>query len=250
MRRLDRDLSRVAERGYPLGADLLIDRLERNLAGEPDPIVVDRQRSGIMQTTNERTTRQPGPPTPRRGFAMALASFLAVVVVGGGILIWSGRGDDGGGEVAATTTSVVQSATQAPTTTQAPVTAGVPVGTFTFDGTWSYDGPSTLEAGSVTFSLVNTSSERVAVVSWFGLEGDELEAELGTSPVGADIGTSALAPPPPPSDSMFLVEAAPGETVSASTVLGSGSHLIDGVTMTAGAATHMWRVALLTVVEP
>ncbi len=201
-----------------------------------------------MQTTNERPTRRPGAPTPRRGLAMALTSFLAVVVVGGGILIWSGLGDDDGGGVAATSTTA---ATEAQTTTPAPVTAGVPVGTFTFDGTtWSYDGPSSLEAGSVTFSLVNTTSERVAVVSWFGLEGDELAAELEISPLGTDVGTSDLAPPPPPSDFMFLMEAAPGETVSASTVMGAGTHLIDGVTMGAGMADHIWRVALFEVVEP
>ena len=58
MRRLDRVLSRVAERGDPLGADLLIDHLERKLAGEPVPIVVAQQRSGMMQTFKERTIQQ------------------------------------------------------------------------------------------------------------------------------------------------------------------------------------------------
>lgn len=247
MRRLDHVLSRVAERGDPLGADLLIDHLERKLAGEPDPIVV-RRRSGIMQTFKEETARQPGPPTRRRGLTVALASFIALLMVGGGILLWNAIDDNGGGETAAPATTP-----QAPSTTQAPsAVAGEAVGTFTFDGTtWTYDGPSTLEAGSVTFSLVNTSSEQVGVFSWFGLEGEEFDAELAVVPVGTDIGAPSDDPPAPPSDFMALLRAAPGETASATTVMGAGTHVIDCATLaSAWNATHVWRVAALEVTEP
>ena len=157
MRRLDHELSRLAERGDPLGADLLIERLEHRLAGEPDPIVVARRRSGIMQTSTERSIQEPGPKTRRTGLAVALASFVAVLVAGSGILLWAVLDGDQGGETAA------------PGTTQAPsVTTVEAVGTFVFDGTgFSYDGPSTLEAGPATFSLVNASSEQVSVISYF-----------------------------------------------------------------------------------
>lgn len=241
MRRLDHELSRLAERGDPLGADLLIDRLEHRLAGDPDPIVVARRRSGIMQTSTERAIQEPGPKTRRTGLAVALASFIAVLVAGSGILLWAAFDGDRGSETAA------------PATTQAPpVTTVEAVGTFTFDGTtFDYDGPSTIEAGPVTFSLVNTSSEEVGVFSWFGLEGEELAAELEIAPVGSDIGDSSVAPPPPPSDMMFLVRAAPGETVTATQVMGIGSHLVDGATFSSeGQAEHIWRVGLITVVEP
>lgn len=245
MRRLDHALSRVAERGDPLGADLLIDHLERKLAGEPDPIVVARQRSGTMQTFKDRTIQQPGPPTRRKGLAVALASFIVVLIAGGGILLWAALDDNGGGEAAGPATT-----TQARSTTQAPsAVAGEAVGTFTFDGaTWSYDGPSTIKGGSVTFSLVNTSSEEVAVVSWFGLEGEELEAELAIAPLGTDFPMGD--PPPPPSDFMYLVEAAPGETVSGTVVMGAGEHLIDGATFTDTGGDHIWRLAVLEVLRP
>ena len=263
MRRLDHVLSRVAERGDPLGADLLIDHLERKLAGEPDPIVVARQRSGIMQTFKEQTTQQPGPPTRRRGLAVAVASFIVVLAAGGGIVLWTTLDDGGDTATPAATqapaTTEVPATTQAPITTQAPTTTGAPpvvsgdaVGTFTFDGTtWSYDGPSTLEAGMITFSLVNTSDVEVRLASWFGLEAEELAAQLEIAPVGTDLGPQSDAPPPPPSDMLWpLVEAAPGESASATTVLGAGSHLIDAATMAAGNIDHLWRVALIEVLQP
>ena len=245
MRRLDQVLSRVAERGDPLGADLLIDQLEHKLAGEPDPIVVARQRSRTMQTYKERTVQRPAPPTRRKGLLVALAAFAVVLIAGGGLLMWASPGDNGS-EVASPAPT-----TEVPTTLAPSGIVGEAVGTFTFEGaTWSYDGPTTLEAGPVTFSLVNATSERVAVFSFFGLDGEELEEQLAASPVGTDLGTSFLAPPAPPSDFLWLVEAAPGETVSATTVLGAGEHLIDAATMTAGAADHLWRVALIEVTRP
>jgi len=134
----------------------------------------------------------------------------------------------------------------------ASLAVGEPVGTFTFDGTtWSYDGPSTLEAGMITFSLVNTSDVEVRLASWFGLEAEELAAQLEIAPVGTDLGPQSDAPPPPPSDMLWpLVEAAPGESASATTVLGAGSHLIDAATMAAGNIDHLWRVALIEVLQP
>ena len=246
MRRLDQLLNRVAERGDVLGADLLIDHLERELAGEP-PIVVARKRSDIMLTSQEDATRQPGPPNRRTGLAVALASFIAVLAVGAGILMWGVLGDDG------SETATQSSTTQAPTTTEAVSTnVGEIAGTFAFDGTdWSYDGPSKLEAGSATFSLVNTSDVEVAVFSWFGLEGDELETELEAYPIGAEIGPYADAPPPPPSSFLWLAEAPEGESVTATVILGSGQHMIDAATLTAGGNTdNLWRIALLEVTQP
>ncbi len=90
----------------------------------------------------------------------------------------------------------------------------------------------------------------MAVFSWFGLDGDELVAELETAPVGTDLGFIMTAPPPPPSEFMWLVEAAPGETVSGTKVMGAGEHLLDAATMRAGAVDHLWRVALIEVTEP
>ena len=70
------------------------------------------------------------------------------------------------------------------------------------------------------------------------------------SPLGSDVGNYADAPPPPPSDFMQLVNAAPGETATATTVMGAGTHLIDATTMTANSTDHLWRVALINVIQP
>lgn len=205
-----------------------------------------------MQT--ERTMQQQQqqrPPTRRKGLAVALASFVVVLIAGGGLLLWSAL-DDNGGEAAEPATTTAPATTQAPVTTQAPpAVVGDVVGTFTFDGTtWTYDGPSTLEAGMITFSLVNTSDVEVAVFSWFGLEGEELEAELAVTPVGTAMGPQSDAPPPPPSDFLWLVEAGPGESVSATSVIGAGEHLIDAGTMAAGSIDELWRVAQIFVTVP
>ncbi len=252
MRRLDRVLSRVAERGDPLGADLLIDHLERKLAGEPDPIVVARQRSGIMQTFKEKTDQQPGPPPRRKGLAVALASFIVVLLAGGGFLVWNALDDDSVELPAAEPTTTLAPTTTAASTTTTTAAAPVDaVGTFSFNGTtWSYDGPTTIGSGTVTFSLVNTSSHEVAVFSFFGLDEEEIDAELATTPVGTDIGPYADAPPIPPSDFFALVEAGPGETVSAAIVMAGGAHLIDAATFSADGTEYLWRVALIEVVEP
>lgn len=251
MRRLDRVLIRVSERGDPLGAELLIDHLERKLAGEPDSIVVARHGSDIMLTSEEQTNIQPEPPVRRRGLAVALASFLMVLVVGGGIWAWVAL-DDGDSETTASpSTTQAPSSTQAPSTTEAVPPVADAIGTFVFDGTdWTYRGPTTFEAGEATFSVVNASSENVVVFSWFGLGDDEVEEELAATPVGTAIGSQSSAPPPPPSDFFEVVEAAPGETVSAKVVMGPGPHLIDAATGTLDAIDELWRIALFEVTQP
>lgn len=55
MSRLDRALSRLAERGDPIGSDLLLERLERRLIGEAAPKVVALEtRREPMSVTTER----------------------------------------------------------------------------------------------------------------------------------------------------------------------------------------------------
>lgn len=125
MRRLDQALVELAERGDPIGPDLMADRIDRHLAGETDAVVVALDPRRTTMQTRERTTdtRQTG---RRRGFAIAIAAFAAVLVVGAvGLLVGANIGSDDAADPSppppATPTTV---ATVEPTTAPAPPVAG------------------------------------------------------------------------------------------------------------------------------
>jgi len=81
----------LSERGDPVGAEELIERIEADLAGDP-LVVVTKRREGTLMTK----TRQPaktGQPTRYRGAAWAVAAFVAVLAVGALYLAFSNTGD-------------------------------------------------------------------------------------------------------------------------------------------------------------
>lgn len=117
MQQLDRALIVLAERGEAIGPDLMMERLERRLIGEPERVVValDSRRTA-MQTQEKRTTGDSG-HRKSQGLLVAAAVFVAVIGVTGVVLaLGLTGGEDGDG--AATTAAP---ATTAPQTTVAPV---------------------------------------------------------------------------------------------------------------------------------
>jgi hypothetical protein len=91
----------LSERGNPVGAEELIERIEADLAGDP-LVVVAKPREGTLMTKT-----QPSPPTDQtsgyRGPAWAVAAFVAVLAVAGLFLALVGDGD----QVADTTPGTV-----------------------------------------------------------------------------------------------------------------------------------------------
>ncbi len=80
----------LSERGKPVGARKLIERIEADLAGDP-LVVVGKPREGrVMTKTPLLATRQ---PRRNRGSALALATIVAVLAVGGLLYLALG-GDD------------------------------------------------------------------------------------------------------------------------------------------------------------
>ncbi|HEX2152523.1 MAG TPA: hypothetical protein VHL52_00910 [Acidimicrobiia bacterium] len=81
----------LSERGDPVGAEELIERIEADLAGVP-LVVVAKRREGRAMTK----TQQPPTATPRkryRGPALAVAIFVAVLVLPALYLAFSGESD-------------------------------------------------------------------------------------------------------------------------------------------------------------
>lgn len=99
----------LSERGTPVGAEELIERIEADLAGDP-LVVVAKRREGTLMTK----TQQPevtGQARRMRGPAWAVAAFVAVLTVAGLYLAFSGDEED-----------LVADTTPSPTTTVAQTT--------------------------------------------------------------------------------------------------------------------------------
>ena len=84
-------LHQLSERGTPVGAEELIERIEAEMAGDP-LVVATKRRQGVFMTKTDQpvTTKGPG---PGRGLAWALAAFAVVLAIGG--LYFAFSGSDG-----------------------------------------------------------------------------------------------------------------------------------------------------------
>jgi hypothetical protein len=84
-------LHQLSERGTPVGAEELIERIEAELADDP-LVVATKQREGVFMTKTDQPvmTKSPG---PGRGLAWALAAFAVVLAIGG--LYFAFSGSDG-----------------------------------------------------------------------------------------------------------------------------------------------------------
>ncbi len=92
---LETKLRWLSERGDPVGAEALIERIEAHLAGEPLVVVAKRREAKAKPRIAPTISR----PSLYRGPALGVATFVAVVAVAGLYLTFGGGG---GGEVADT----------------------------------------------------------------------------------------------------------------------------------------------------
>jgi len=97
----------LSERGKPVGAEELIERIEADLAGDPLVVVAKRRKGTLMTKTQEPPRTEQ--PSRYRGPAWAVAVFVAVLAVAALYVAFS-RGE---GDVADTT---LPPTTVAPTT--------------------------------------------------------------------------------------------------------------------------------------
>jgi len=82
----------LSERGNPVGAEELIERIEAELAGDPLVVVAKRREGTLMTKTQQSpTTNQ---PSRSRGPAWAVATFVAILAVAGLYLAFAGAGDE------------------------------------------------------------------------------------------------------------------------------------------------------------
>jgi len=79
----ERNLRQLSERGQPVGAEELIERIEAELAGNP-LVIVAKQRKGIFMTKTDESTRTGG-RRGLRGAGWAAAVVLIVVSAVGSI---------------------------------------------------------------------------------------------------------------------------------------------------------------------
>lgn len=98
MQRLDRALIELAERGDAIGPDLMLDRLDRALSAEPEPIVValDLRRTDVQTIERPNTGDSGHPPsTPgSRTRLLAAAVVVAILGIGAGIGVVVTNGDE------------------------------------------------------------------------------------------------------------------------------------------------------------
>jgi hypothetical protein len=85
-------LQLLSERGTPVGAEELIERIEAELAGDP-LVVVYKQREGALMTKTDQRVTTKGPGTGR-GLVWAVAAFAVILAVGGLYLAFSGDRDE------------------------------------------------------------------------------------------------------------------------------------------------------------
>ena len=71
----------LSERGNPVGAEELIERIEADLAGDPLVVVAKRREGTLMTKTQQSPTSTQ--PSRYRGPAWAVAVFVAILAVGG-----------------------------------------------------------------------------------------------------------------------------------------------------------------------
>lgn len=79
----------LSERGNPVGAKKLIERIEAELAGDPI-VVVSKRRKGTRMTKTQRSLTTT-PPSRLKGPAWAVMAFVAVLAVGVLYVALSGR---------------------------------------------------------------------------------------------------------------------------------------------------------------
>jgi hypothetical protein len=78
----------LSERGNPVGAEELIERIEADLAGDPLVVLAERREGTLMTKTQQPPTTRP--PGRFRGPAWAVAVFVVVLAVAGIYLATSG----------------------------------------------------------------------------------------------------------------------------------------------------------------
>jgi hypothetical protein len=84
-------LRELSERGSPVGAEELIERIEVRMAGDPLVVVAKRREGALMTKTQQPPTAEQ--PSRFRGPVWAVAAFVVVLAVAGIYLATSGDDD-------------------------------------------------------------------------------------------------------------------------------------------------------------
>jgi hypothetical protein len=82
----------LSERGNPVGAEELIERIEADLAGDPLVVVAKRREGRLMTKTQQPPAT--GQPSRNRGPAWAVAAFVAVLAVAALYIAFAGGEDE------------------------------------------------------------------------------------------------------------------------------------------------------------
>lgn len=142
-------LHQLSERGTPVGAEELIERIEAELAGDP-LVVATKRREGVFMTKTDQpvTTKGPG---PGRGLAWAAVVFVAILAVAG--LYFALSGDD--------SQVVDQTTVPTPTTVLEPEPEAMSDGEIIEAGAAAvYSGDAATAAG--LFDLAHPNDEEIA----------------------------------------------------------------------------------------
>ena len=190
---------------------------------QAEPELLTHERSQDMDTQQRMEVRPAPTARPRRrSLAFGLAAILVIAAVAVSAFLIVGGGDD-------------------------PVAAGEASPRITFDGAaCRYEGPTLIETGTVTFTVVNTSTEPMQFVA-FNMPENSLDAELERTPLGTDMSLSPTAPMPD-GEMSFLTTALPGSEFLRPWGMQVGTNIIDCVTED---TDHVWRAgALVEFVAP